>query len=98
MSVYARKLFKHIASATQARLNCIAEENRTGKPHEWTARHESTIEDLVKDFLPHGSGIDSGVKFDFDKSNGEKLIFYFGFHHMNEDGYYDGWTEHALTV
>jgi len=97
MSRYQRKLYEHIASATQARLNCLADEKRTGKAHDWTARHESTIEELTK-LLPSGSGIDSGVAFDFEKSTGEKLVFHFGFHHMDEMGGYDGWTDHTLTV
>lgn len=98
MSMYQRKLYEHISAAAAARLNCLDFEKRDGKTHEWTARHESTIEDLTRAFMPSGSGIDSGVKFDFDKSNGEKLVFYFGYHHMNEHGYYDGWTDHTLTV
>jgi hypothetical protein len=48
--------------------------------------------------LPSGSGIDSGTKIDLDKSHAEKIIFYFGFHHMDENGFYDGWTEHTLVV
>jgi hypothetical protein len=52
----------------------------------------------ILELLPSGSGIDSGIQFDEDKSNPNKLIFRFGFHHMNSDGYYDGWTEHKLVI
>ncbi len=48
--------------------------------------------------LPSGSSIDSGVKFDLDKSTPEKMVFHVPFHHMNEGGYYDGWTTYKLTV
>jgi hypothetical protein len=97
MSRFQRKLYEHIASATQARLNCLETEKRENRKHDWTARHEETIEELTK-LLPSGSGIDSGITFDFDKSNGEKLVFHFDFHHMDENGFYDGWTNHSLTV
>lgn len=58
--------------------------------------HES-IEAICAN-LPSGSGIDNGMKFNFEKSGENKLVFDFSFHHMNENGYYDGWTEHVLTV
>jgi hypothetical protein len=65
--------------------------------NEWFNRWEETIERETAN-LPSGSGIDSGVKFDFDASTPEKLVFLFGVHHMNESGMYDGWTDHSLIV
>jgi len=44
--------------------------------------------------LPNGSGIDSGCKVDIENSGKNKVVIEFSFHHMNENGYYDGWTEH----
>lgn len=55
------------------------------------------IYELVE-LLPHGNGIDEGVKFDYDNSTPEKLIFTCGFHHMDQNGYYSGWTYHNLTI
>lgn len=95
---YQIPVYKQLASSCQARLTCLANEVRTGKQHEWTNKHKDTINYIVKNFMPSGSGIDNGTKFDFDSSNGDKLVFTFGYHHMNENGYYDGWTEHTLTV
>ena len=46
---------------------------------------------------PSGSGIDCGTKLD-SASSPEKLIFFIEFHHMNEVGYYDGWTQHKLII
>jgi hypothetical protein len=46
----------------------------------------------LESFLPRGSGIDSGTKIDLDKSQPDKIILTFDFHHMNEDGFYDGWS------
>ncbi len=56
------------------------------------------IERLVKNHMPSGSGIDHGVQFDFESSNPDKLIFITHFHHMNSNGFYDGWTDHKVTV
>ena len=47
---------------------------------------------------PSGSGIDSGTKLDLDANTGGKLVFNTDFHHMNEHGYYDGWSNHQVIV
>lgn len=86
------KVYQKIAQTFNAYLNC----KKMGNPY--AREHEETIEEIVKNYLPSGSGINSGVKFNFDESKAERLIFAFGFHHMNENGYYDGWTEHKLVV
>jgi hypothetical protein len=54
--------------------------------------------DELESELPRGSGFDSGSKFLWDESTREKLIFTTDFHHMNEGGFYDGWTQHRITV
>lgn len=56
------------------------------------------IESLCRDFMPRGSGFDSGTQFDFDKSKSNRLVFNTEFHHMNSNGYYDGWTSHNVTI
>ena len=93
-----RKLYQILASSVQARLNCLEHEERTNEKHDWTDKHTDTIETLVENFMPSGSGIDCGTKIDLDQSTGEKLVFHFSYHHMNENGMYDGWTEHSLIV
>jgi hypothetical protein len=87
-----RTVLQHIASSV-ARLNCIPSSKTT-----WENRHEAMIEYLVKNHLPSGSGFDSGTQIDLDKSTGDKLLVSTSFHHMNEGGHYDGWTEHVITV
>jgi hypothetical protein len=57
-----------------------------------------TVQKFVDDFLPRGSGIDCGCKIDLQKSNGAKIVLETSFHHMNEVGYYDGWTEHKIVI
>ena len=48
--------------------------------------------------LPSGSGFDKGTALLLDKSKPDKLVFQTGFHHMNEQGYYERWTDHTVTV
>jgi hypothetical protein len=77
----------------QARLNCIQSGNA-----EWRDRHEARAELLVRKHMPSGGGFDSGVQIDLDQSTQNKLVFRTSFHHMNEVGYYDGWTDHEVIV
>lgn len=56
------------------------------------------IELLCREFMPSGSGFDSGTRFDFDKSRANRFVFVTDFHHMDENGYYEGWTHHEITV
>lgn len=64
-----------------------------------TSDHQSEqIEDTIKRYLPSGSGIDAGVKLDLDESTGDRLVFTFGYHHMNQGGYYSGWSAWTLIV
>lgn len=64
---------------------------------EWYHKHEESLNELCDKYLPHGSGIDCGVKLDLNKSTEKRVIFTLEFHHMG-DGYYDGWTQHTLIV
>ncbi len=89
-----RKLYTVIASKVAARINCLASDTLT----EWEDRHENDVEALVKEHLPSGSGFDAGTTINWDRSTGERLVFNTAFHHMSEHGYYDGWTEHNVTI
>jgi hypothetical protein len=99
----ARYLYSELSSVIEARRNCAqrtetTQESDAGASVSWFNRHTDMIEALVKQHLPHGSGYDCGTKIDLDCSHADKLVFTTEFHHMNENGYYDGWTEHAVTV
>lgn len=54
--------------------------------------------DRLESMLPSGSGIDAGCKIVREESGSDKVVIAFSWHHMNEDGYYDGWTQHKLIV
>lgn len=72
----------------------------------WTRKHYDDVTNAAKDaisqvcgaVLPSGSGFDNGTRFETELSTGSKLVFNTGYHHMTETGFYDGWTEHGITV
>ena len=59
---------------------------------------EHTLETLCKNFLPHGSGVDMGCQIDHEHSTANRIVIAFGFHHMDEHGFYDGWTDHKCII
>jgi len=64
-------------------------------------QHEASqdaLDQLVKNYLPSGSGIDSGCSIDLDKQKPGRIVIHCEFHHMDEGGYYDGWTQHSIIV
>lgn len=87
------KLVQKIASLVQARLGCV----QTGNA-EWERKHKEKIYRLVKEHMPSGSGFDDGTAIDLYRSTPERLFFDTQVHHMNENGYYDGWTTHGVSV
>ena len=52
----------------------------------------------VRKHGPSGSGLDAGTHLFVDTCRANKLVFTTDFHHMNEHGYYDGWTQHKVIV
>src|ERR1017187_4876738 len=58
---------------------------------------EDQINKLLSD-LPSGSGIDNEITFDLEKSTKQKFVFTFGFHFMDDNGYYDGWENYRLII
>ena len=85
-------LITRIAGLLQARQNCLTSNNI-----EWYEKHTDKLESL-SDLLPSGSGIDSGTKIDLNDSNENKIVLCFGFHHMDENGNYNGWTDHKVII
>lgn len=57
---------------------------------------------LAKEHLPSGSGFDSGTELLTSSENFKgrlgSLVFSTSFHHMDQNGGYDGWTEHMVVV
>ena len=88
-----QKLYKHLARKMDAYIRCMETPD-----NDFTNKHKESIETLVYQYMPSGSGIDAGINFDFTNSTANKLVLTFSYHHMDESGYYDGWTEHKLIV
>ena len=59
---------------------------------------EDRLREFCRDFLPSGSGFDSGCYVEIEESRRDKIVIRCDFHHMNESGYYDGWTTHRAIV
>jgi hypothetical protein len=90
--IAAYKLYEHIASTLTAYNNCIAADNNV-----WRDKYEDNLH-TFDSMLPHGSGLDSKTELIIDESTPDKLVFSSDYHHMDEMGGYDGWTEHKIIV
>ena len=86
------KTYQKVARTLQAIENCKRADNR-----EWEIRHRATLDTMSED-LPSGAGFDSGSTLDTYASTSERLVYRTSFHHMDENGYYNGWTEHEVIV
>lgn len=84
-------LYVRLARAIEAYRRCVETKN-----DEWLKRWRDDIDELVNEF-PSGAGFDNGWRFS-PQSSVAKLMFNTDFHHMNDNGCYDGWTEHTITV
>ncbi len=80
-----------IDAALQARRNC----ERAGNA-EWFQKWDDRLTWIEREILPSGSGINNGTTINRDRKDG--IVLETSFHHMNDDGCYDGWTDHAILV
>ncbi len=75
------------------------EAKRTDTSHrKFSEAREDLIDNIARNYLPSGSGFDNGSRVNMEKSTPNRIIIDTAFHHMNENGYYDGWTEHSVIV
>ena len=70
---------------------------RNGCHEYWQIKDEETIAKICS-HLPSGSGFDMGTELLQDESTNRKIVFKTSFHHMDEYGGYDGWTEHKVII
>jgi hypothetical protein len=85
-------VIKRIAQLCVAIKNC----EERGNTH-WEIIHKQTLDDLVKSYLPSGSGFDSGTEVDIVNTTSKKVVLKASFHHMKE-GMYIKWTDHTVTI
>ncbi len=83
-NINIKKLAHHIQAAQQCKEG-------------YKEPHQEAIEQICS-LLPHGSGIDSGMKLIIEDCKKDKLVFQCDFHHMDDNGFYDGWTEHKVII
>jgi len=82
-----QKVYQQIATALDVMLR-----NNPNHVEFWSTRLKSIMRDA-----PSGSGFDSGTQLSED-SKPDRLIFCVEYHHMNDNGFYDGWTQHKVIV
>lgn len=92
------QVYRRIAQALLGREGCLEHPDPFQTRDEWLERHEDKIQKLVKEYLPSGSGFDAGTQINLEESTSDKLVFYTSFHHMDENGMYDGWIDLRVTV
>ena len=85
------QIIQTLAAGITAMRNCEARDNNA-VAQEW----RDYLEALVRNYAPSGSGFDAGTTLDFDASNDEKIVFTTSFHHMDDNGFYCGWSEHTV--
>jgi hypothetical protein len=89
-----RTLIAAIASTVAARSNCL-----TGLGNkEWLQRWTDRLENIERELLPRGSGIDSGTIVHLEKSTADRIVFRVPFHCMDPNGFYCGWRDYTVTV
>ena len=76
----------------------------------WADITESYIKVEIENAFPSGGGFECGTKFDLEAAAAEittdagrilplrRLQFSVEYHHLDDLGYYDGWTQHVVTV
>ncbi len=85
-------IIQAISTTIDARARC----QDTGNT-EWFERWTERLQALQAE-LPSGSGWDNGTTIDLDRSKPNRIVLYGSFHHMDDSGSYDGWTEHEIIV
>lgn len=89
----------HRIAAELSRLANCERALDNGQDHHRVNRDDALAKlDELQSLLPSGSGFDAGTQIDLERSTPEKIVFNTSFHHMDEAGFYSGWTEHDVTV
>ena len=83
-------LYTLIASSLIAMNNCKASGNA-----EWFERHKERLDHMRKNYLPSGSGFDTGT-FILWNSTDTCLQFTADYHHMDDSGY-TGWKQYRIV-
>ncbi len=83
------KVYKELSSSIATRLRCITRRNFDPANSEtYVINHTKKIEKIIREYLPHGCGINDGYDFDYDHSTGEKLVINSSYHCIDNNGFY----------
>tara|TARA_Y100000310_G_scaffold204270_1_gene204520 strand:+ start:104 stop:520 length:417 start_codon:yes stop_codon:yes gene_type:complete len=91
-----RKVYQRIATLHCAILNCIEFDNL-----EWEYKHREELIRILNNHLPSESGIDGwidNIDLHLNGSKADRLVFFSGYHKMNENGMSDGWIDFDIIV
>jgi hypothetical protein len=88
-----RPLYQRIATRIVAMANC--EENGN---NEWYEKHSKALDELERNELPSGSGIDAGCSINREKSNMKRIVIDSSYHAMDAWGFYGRWIDFTVTV
>jgi hypothetical protein len=88
-----RKVYQILASHLEAYKLCVVKNNK-----EWEEKHADTVNKIIDDLLPHGSGINAETEISFKKSGDKKIVLYTEFQAMDNNGYYDKWIGFSVTI
>lgn len=89
------KVYQKIARELDRFRRC---KGAAGKWSEFADDADSILADIERDILPSGSGFDSGTRIDREESTAARIVLKTDFHHMNDGGFYDGWTQHRVIL
>ncbi len=87
------KVIEKIATQVMAIQNCEKSGNS-----EWLHKHTEFLCKIEETLLPSGSGFDNGSCVEIDLCKENKIVLKTDYHHMNDNGMYDGWTTHLITI
>jgi len=90
---HAELICSWIAQKLQAIHNCQKSGNSL-----WLEIHKEDLESFLKNHAPSGSGIDCGTKIDLEASRPDRIVLIVDYHHMDSNGFYDGWETYKISV
>jgi hypothetical protein len=85
-----RKVYAHIA-------NLFHSATTATNPY-WAKAWKHILIEVIQEHLPSGSGFDNGCSLNFEESKTNKLVINCDYHHMDENGYYDGWSYNKIVI
>lgn len=94
-------LYLSLAVLRSRHYNLMQHDNPSETQREAIFAIEQELDRLTREYLPSGSGFDRGTFFftaDPDAQLKPVLRFTTSYHHMNEHGVYDGWTQHQIKA